>query len=69
MTLYWFELLEILFKLFNGSFIKMYELRIAWRVLTYDTLIIALFVYVISPLMDWWQGVVDYLNYIRWYSK
>lgn len=69
MTLYWFELLEILFKLFNGSFIKMYELRIVWRVLTYGTLIIALFVYVISPLMDWWQGVVDYLNYIRWYSK
>lgn len=44
------------------------EIRKWWRVVTYGTLIVLFFIYIFIPFMDWWQGVVDYINYVRWYS-
>lgn len=42
------------------------EYRTWWRVATYGTLIVIFFIYIFIPFMDWWQGVVDYINYVRW---
>lgn len=65
----WMRVLELLFKFLNGDFLKNETSRLVWRVVVYGSLIVALFVYVINPIMDWWQGVVDHINYVRWYSK
>lgn len=62
----WMRVLELSFKLLNGDFIKNETSRLVWRMVIYGSLIVALFVYVINPIMDWWQGVVDYINYVRW---
>lgn len=42
------------------------EYRKWWRTATYGILIVLFFVYIFIPFMDWWQGVVDYINYVRW---
>lgn len=53
----------------NGKFGKWVlkpQYRRVWRWLTWGTFVILLFVFVFKPLMDWWDGVVNYLNYWRW---
>lgn len=44
------------------------EFRVWWRLFTYGTIIVLFFIYIFIPFMNWWQGVVDYINYVRWYS-
>lgn len=51
-----------------GNWVLKPEYRTWWRVATYGTLIVLFFIYIFIPFMDWWQGVVDYINYVRWYS-
>lgn len=49
-----------------GKWVLKPEYRTWWRVATYGTLIVLFFIYIFIPIMDWWQGVVDYINYVRW---
>lgn len=37
-----------------------------WRLMTYGTLTILFIRFVIFPILEWWQGVVDFLNYVIW---
>ena len=49
-----------------GKWVLKPEYRTWWRVATYGTLIVLFFIYIFIPFMDWWQGVVDYINFVRW---
>lgn len=40
--------------------------RRVWRVLTYGSLFLLLWNFVIVPLFRWWDKVVDFLNYVIW---
>ena len=40
--------------------------RIVWRVLTYGSLFLLIYNFVIVPLFRWWDKVVDFLNYVIW---
>nr|DAP89531.1 MAG TPA: hypothetical protein [Caudoviricetes sp.] len=42
------------------------QYRVWWRLFTYGTLTVLLFRFVFVPILDWWQGVVDFLNYVIW---
>lgn len=42
------------------------QYRSWWRLFTYGTLVILLFRFVLVPIINWWQGVVDFLNYVIW---
>ena len=64
----WTRVLELLSKLLKGDFIKNQVIRFMWLV-TLRAIIAILFIYVVNLFMDWWQGIVDYINYVRWYSK
>lgn len=37
-----------------------------WRLMTYGTLTILFIRFVMFPILEWWQGVVDFLNYVIW---
>ena len=53
----------------NGKFGR-YRLnqpyRKVWRVITWTTVIVLAWIYVICPFFDWWQGIVNYMNYVIW---
>ena len=40
--------------------------RRVWRVLTYGSLFLLLWNFVIVPFFQWWDGVVRFLNYVIW---
>ena len=62
----WSRVLELFIRLLNGAFLKNEVIRLIWRVCVYGAIIVALFIYVINPIMEWWEGVVAYINYVRW---
>lgn len=35
-----------------------------WRLFTYGTLAILFIRFVMFPILDWWSGVVSFLNYV-----
>ena len=37
-----------------------------WRVATYGTLTILMFIYIVIPFCHYWQMMVDYINWVRW---
>lgn len=37
-----------------------------WRLMTYGTLTILFISFVMFPILEWWSGVVDFLNYVIW---
>ena len=37
-----------------------------WRLMTYGTLSILFIRFVMFPILEWWQDVVDFLNYVIW---
>lgn len=49
-----------------GRYVLKPQYRRYWRAVTYSAIIILLFIYVIVPAMNFWQGIVSYLNYLRW---
>lgn len=53
----------------NGKFGR-YRLnqpyRKIWKVITWTTVSVFAWVYVICPFFSWWQGIVDFLNYVIW---
>lgn len=49
-----------------GRYVLKPKYRNRWRWFTYGTLTILLFKFIIIPFFEWWQGVVDYINYVRW---
>lgn len=53
----------------NGKFGR-YRLnqpyRKVWRVITWTTVVVLAWIYVICPFFDWWQGIVNYMNYVIW---
>ena len=53
----------------NGKFGR-YRLnqpyRKVWRVITWTTIVVLAWIYVICPFFDWWQGIVNYMNYVIW---
>lgn len=53
----------------NGKFGR-YRLnqpyRKIWKVITWTTVSVLAWVYVICPFFSWWQGIVDFLNYVIW---
>ena len=53
----------------NGKFGR-YRLnqpyRRVWRVITWTTVVVLAWIYVICPFFDWWQGIVNYMNYVVW---
>ena len=36
------------------------------RLMTYGTLVILFIRFVMFPILEWWSGVVDFLNYVIW---
>lgn len=40
--------------------------RSVWRVLTYGSLFLLLWNFIIVSLFRWWDGVVRFLNYVIW---
>lgn len=42
------------------------QYRVYWRLLTYGTLFILFFRFVMVPFFNWWDGVVRLLNYVIW---
>jgi hypothetical protein len=40
--------------------------RKIWQCITYGTLSWLFIRYVMFPFFDWWDGVVDFLNYVIW---
>ena len=53
----------------NGKFGR-YRLnqpyRKVWRVITWTTVVVLAWIYIICPFFDWWQGIVNYMNYVIW---
>jgi hypothetical protein len=53
----------------NGKFGR-YRLnqpyRKVWRVITWTTVVVLAWIYAICPFFDWWQGIVNYMNYVVW---
>lgn len=53
----------------NGKFGR-YRLnqpyRRVWRVITWTTVVVLAWIYVICPFFDWWQGIVNRMNYVIW---
>ncbi len=53
----------------NGKFGR-YRLnqpyRKVWKIITWTTVSVLAWVYVICPFFSWWQGIVDFLNYVIW---
>ena len=53
----------------NGKFGR-YRLnqpyRRVWRVITWTTVLVLAWIYIICPFFDWWQGIVNYMNYVIW---
>lgn len=53
----------------NGKFGR-YRLnqpyRKVWRVITWTTIVVLAWIYIICPFFDWWQGIVNYMNYVIW---
>lgn len=37
-----------------------------WRLMTYGTLAILFIRFVMFPFFQWWDGVVNFLNYVIW---
>mgnify|MGYP007020962234 CR=1 FL=1 len=42
------------------------QYRSWWRLMTYGTLVILFMRFVMFPIIEWWSGVVDFLNYVIW---
>lgn len=42
------------------------KIRVAWRLLTYGTIAVLFFLYVMCPFFRWWDKVVSLLNYVIW---
>ena len=42
------------------------QYRVYWRLLTYGTLFILFFRFVMVPLLNCWDGVIGLLNYVIW---
>lgn len=40
--------------------------RRVWQSLTYGAIIVAIFKFILFPILEWWQGIVDFLNYVIW---
>lgn len=40
--------------------------RKVWRVITWTTVIVLAWIYIICPFFDWWQGIVNCMNYVIW---
>lgn len=53
----------------NGKFGR-YRLnqpyRKVWRVIAWTTVVVLAWIYVICPFFDWWQEIVNFMNYVIW---
>ena len=61
----------IILEAINGRFgnrVLKPKFRIWWLLLTYGTLTVLLFKFILIPFGDFWSGLIDYLNYLRWYK-
>ena len=61
--------MEKVLKAIDGRFgnkVLKTQYRVYWRLLTYGTLFILLFRFVMVPFFNWWDGVVRLLNYVIW---
>lgn len=42
------------------------KIRVVWRFLTYGTIAVLFFLYVMCPFFRWWDKVISLLNYVIW---
>lgn len=42
------------------------QYRSWWRLFTYGTLIVLFLRFIMLPILEWWEGVVRFLNYVIW---
>lgn len=59
----------VFFQAIDGKFghcVLKPEYRKWWRCITYSTLVILTFIYIIIPLMKIWTAFVSFLNWCRW---
>ena len=49
-----------------GSYRLNQPYRRVWRVITWTTVVVLAWIYVICPFFDWWQVIVNYMNYVIW---
>lgn len=40
--------------------------RKIWKIITWTTVSVLAWVYVICPFFSWWQSVVNFMNYVIW---
>ena len=49
-----------------GRYLLNQPYRKVWRVITWTTVVVLAWIYVIYPFFDWWQGIVNYMNDVFW---
>lgn len=57
------------YRFLNGRFGKRVlrqPYRRVWRVVMWSLFIYLFSTKVVFPILDWWQGIVDYMNYVIW---
>lgn len=42
------------------------KFRICWRVVTYSMVIVFLWTFIITPFFEYWDKVIDFMNYVIW---
>ena len=48
----------------HGKFIN--EARGRWQMITWTIFSVLFFKCIMFPIFEWWDGVVQWINYVRW---
>lgn len=40
--------------------------RRCWSIFAWSAFLLAFWTFVACPLIEWWSGIVDFLNYVIW---
>lgn len=59
------QLLQVIDGRFGNRVLKQ-QYRKWWRLFTYGTIFTLFVRFIMFPFFEWWDGVVDFLNYVIW---
>lgn len=61
--------LTTLLQVINGRFGKRVlkpQPRAVWQFITYGTISLLMFRFILAPLFNWWEGIVHFANFVIW---
>lgn len=64
-----FDFINTIFCALNGKFgrrVLKPKYRRIWRCITWGSLAVLFFIYVLIPFFEYWDKVVRMINYVRW---